>query len=169
MMFRGLGGVEVGQYFVLVNVTKREYVEGGSKLWEWLANNEARLLCWLVAKAPMDGTGMCQFEPELKKAEEMYFNAKNEVAKEMALRIISRVAMTPLGKGKFKTVGRWAGDEIYLVGDYDDSGLYHEAKATYKNITREVIEEFNEFIELESCKVGRSAHIRPDLVIKASH
>jgi len=157
----------MGQYFLLVNKTKKEYVKGGSKLWEWLANNEARLLCWLVAKAPMDGTGMCNFEPEFKEAERLYWDAKDKKTKEKALETISRISRTPLGKGRFKTCGRWAGDEIYLVGDYDDSGLYHEAKAFYKDITREVVEEFNEFIELEECKVGKRLAIRPDLIITA--
>ena len=157
----------MGQYFLLVNKTKREFVRGGSKLWEWLANNEARLLCWLVAKAPMDGTGMCSFEPEYREAERRYREAKDEKTREKALETISRISSTPLGKGRFKTVGRWAGDEIYLVGDYDDSGLYHEAKAFYRDITREVVEEFNEFIEVESCKVGNMEYCKPDLILTA--
>jgi len=42
--------------------------------------------------------------------------------------------------------GRWAGDEIYLVGDYDESNLYEIAQDTYKNIAEGLAVEYNEFI-----------------------
>ena len=44
-------------------------------------------------------------------------------------------------------VGRWAGDKVYLVGDYDSSNLYEKAEA-YRNISREVGETWNKFVEL---------------------
>ena len=43
--------------------------------------------------------------------------------------------------------GRWAGDRIALVGDYDSSSLWNELPA-FRNITRQVVEEWNAFIEL---------------------
>jgi hypothetical protein len=43
--------------------------------------------------------------------------------------------------------GRWAGDEIYLVGDYDESGLYEIASSEYKSIAEGLIKEYNEFIK----------------------
>jgi hypothetical protein len=49
--------------------------------------------------------------------------------------------------------GRWAGDEVYLVGDYDASKLYEIANAEYHNISRELAEEYNEFVQREDCKL----------------
>jgi hypothetical protein len=49
--------------------------------------------------------------------------------------------------------GRWAGDAVYLVGDYDESGLYETAEAIYRNISVELAEEYNQFVKLDSCKL----------------
>jgi len=50
---------------------------------------------------------------------------------------------------KDSIVGRWAGDEVYLVGDYDESQLFREAYDGYRNISKEVIEAWNGFIDIE--------------------
>jgi hypothetical protein len=49
--------------------------------------------------------------------------------------------------------GRWAGDEVYLIGDYDETNLYEIATVTYHNISCELAKEYNQFIELEDCKL----------------
>jgi hypothetical protein len=46
--------------------------------------------------------------------------------------------------------GRWAGDPIYLVGDYDSSKLYDKARAHYTNIAKRLVDEYNRFIRMES-------------------
>ena len=48
--------------------------------------------------------------------------------------------------------GRWAGDRVCLIGDYDSSRLYEEMKS-YRNISREVVEEWNEFIGCPDMKL----------------
>ena len=159
----------MGQYFILVNATKREYVKPSVlKLWEWLANNEARLVAWLILKGPQDGTYLCDLDPRFAEAYERYMRAESEVERREALRVINEVASTPIGRGRFKTCGRWAGDEIYLVGDYDDSGLYHRALEEFRDVTEEVVREFNEFIGVEELKVGARAFDMPDAVITAA-
>ena len=45
--------------------------------------------------------------------------------------------------------GRWAGDEVYLVGDYDEGPLYERAKTEYHNISRELAVEYNQFMACE--------------------
>lgn len=55
--------------------------------------------------------------------------------------------------GEFTTLGRWAGDRVTLVGDYDVSGLYQVSdtahcgtpisNAEYTDISRAVLDEFN--------------------------
>jgi len=45
-----------------------------------------------------------------------------------------------------KYAGRWAGDEVYLVGDYDESDLYEKAGNEFTNISQPLVEEYNDFI-----------------------
>jgi hypothetical protein len=47
--------------------------------------------------------------------------------------------------------GHWAGDEVYLVGDYDESNLYETAQSQYHNISKELATEYNQFIEIQEC------------------
>jgi len=49
-----------------------------------------------------------------------------------------------------KYAGRWAGDKLYLVGDYDESRLWEKAEKQYRNISLELGKEYNGFVELES-------------------
>jgi hypothetical protein len=42
-------------------------------------------------------------------------------------------------------LGRWAGDRIVVVGDYDNSGLYQIAESVYAEISDEIRPEVNEF------------------------
>src|SRR5207248_2065977 len=48
--------------------------------------------------------------------------------------------------------GRWAGDRVALVGDYDSSRLWGELDS-FRNISREVVETWNDFIELPDLKL----------------
>jgi hypothetical protein len=99
----------MGQYFVLVNIDKKEYIEAlFPKLWEWCVNNETKLLAFLLRSSNESGGG--------------------DIHKE------------------YKYAGRWAYDRLVLVGDYDKSGLYHKALKEYKNITEDVIKEYNDFV-----------------------
>lgn len=60
--------------------------------------------------------------------------------------------------------GRWAGDRVYLVGDYDEGGLYHQVEIDhrFKEISAGLADEYNRFIEVEGlqldvppCELGR--------------
>jgi len=42
--------------------------------------------------------------------------------------------------------GHWAGDELYLIGDYDESRLWQKAEAEFRNISEPLIAEYNEFM-----------------------
>jgi hypothetical protein len=147
----------MGQYFKIVNLDKREYVEGGSKLWEWCANNEARLFPYLLATPNKDGTG-----------ELTYIDAGEKI---------------PAGWRKFehqdlegktcietdtKYFGRWCGDRVVLAGDYaegEHEGLYKRVKKEgWTDITKELVGEFNRFIGIEKLKVGKTDYIMPDMV-----
>ena len=109
----------MGQYFIAVNQTKKEYftdweIGGGAKLCEWCANRQAGVFPYLLRKSNESGGGD----------------------------IHESAASLPYA-------GRWTGDKVYLVGDYDESGLYEKAKNEYTNIAQELVEEYNEFIGLQ--------------------
>src|SRR5512145_2034134 len=111
----------MGQYFMPVNTTKKEYIRaldigGLAKLWEWCVNPEAGIFPYLLRKSNEGGGGDVQL-------------------------------VNP------RFAGRWAGDAVYLIGDYDHSKLYEKAIAEYRNISRELAEEYNRFVELDDHKL----------------
>jgi len=58
---------------------------------------------------------------------------------------------------KFKFLGRWAGDRVILIGDYDSSGLWNKTEK-WRNLweDKEFREEFKEFVEwVKGYKVRR--------------
>lgn len=54
----------------------------------------------------------------------------------------------------YKHAGRWAGDRIVVIGDYDSSKLYQKARTCFQEISKEIIGEWNDFIELDRLKFG---------------
>lgn len=49
-------------------------------------------------------------------------------------------------------VGRWAGDRVMLVGDYDSSRLW-DRLPQFRNVSKELVEAWNEFIDLPDMKL----------------
>jgi len=49
--------------------------------------------------------------------------------------------------------GRWIGDHVVIVGDYDESQLYNTANETYKNISNKVI-----------CHMAKDDYVREELM-----
>jgi hypothetical protein len=100
----------MGQYFLLVNKFKKEYIcphciECGAKLWEWCDSIQSGIALYLL---------------------------RTSSEEEVVILMYKRLSFSR----------RWAGDKIYLVGDYDKSKLYHKARKTYKNISIEVMKEY---------------------------
>src|SRR5690348_10754915 len=54
-----------------------------------------------------------------------------------------------------KYCGRWAGDRITMVGDYDESHLFEKAGKQFLNITHGVLDEWNSVVEYEDEKIER--------------
>jgi hypothetical protein len=49
--------------------------------------------------------------------------------------------------------GRWAGDKVYLIGDYDKSKLYDTAERQYTNISKPLAKEYNNFIRVKELQL----------------
>jgi len=96
----------MGQYFLIVNTTKKEYLYphnfgSGLKFMEFTGDALGPLtgLAHLLGQSS-DSSGMGA-DPDI--------------------------------------TGRWIGDHVVIVGDYDDSKLYKTADDTYENISDKVI------------------------------
>jgi hypothetical protein len=128
----------MGQYFKAVNLDKREMVcpwcmNGGAKLWEWAANTQGSIFTLLLRKSDEGGGG--DFYG--------YHNGCDEGGP-------IRCPVNPIA-------GRWAGDRVCLVGDYDSSKLW-DALPQFRNITKELVETWNAFIDIPDRKLT----FRPD-------
>ena len=127
----------MGQYFAAVNTDKKEFicpwcVGGGAKLWEWAANPMGAIFTLLLRKSDEGGGGDYYG----------YYRGCEEGG------LITR-PVSPI-------VGRWAGDRIALIGDYDGSRLWdqlYRAK-TFRNISGDLVETWNDFIEIDSMKLS---------------
>jgi hypothetical protein len=116
----------MGQYWKVVNLDKREFLDqyklgAGAKLWEHLANSPGTGAALLV---------LCAAMPERRGGGD-FDMGENWHGPE-------RVDMTKEGPPvpdyfeiAKRTIGRWAGDRVALVGDYaEDGDLAPEHKAS---------------------------------------
>ena len=56
-----------------------------------------------------------------------------------------------------EVTGRWIGDHVVIVGDYDDSGVFDEAYESYHDISQAVIQH-----------IGRDAYVQSELCARTS-
>lgn len=143
----------MGQYFKAVNETKKETIcpwclGGVAKLWEWAANPWGAVFVLLLRRSSGNGGG--DYHGSTTQCLDLATHTPEEIAETIARSVLREGA--PSGIPDDSIVGRWAGDEVYLVGDYDDSGLYEKARS-YRNISQQVVETWNEFVELESMQL----------------
>jgi hypothetical protein len=117
----------MGQYFIAANKTKKEYFTA------WELGGVAKLWEWCVN--PQAGV----LPYLLRKSDE-------SGGGDVHIRVANP-----------NYAGRWAGDEVYLVGDYDSSNLFDLATKEYSNIAKDLADEYNKFIELDSHKLRYKA------------
>ena len=122
----------MGQYWVVTNLDKKEYVHphklgAGLKLWEQLANHPGTGGALIVLCAAMpEPRGGGDFDlTENWHGPERTFPEHNTTPGPMPedYEAVAR-----------RTIGRWAGDRIALVGDYAEDGDLapeHEASTIY--------------------------------------
>ena len=100
----------MGQYFMAINKTKRQYVcpyciGGVAKLCEWALNDQAGVLVLLLRQSFEGGGGD--------------YHGDNSL------------------------VGSWVDDQVAMVGDYDQSGLYETARHSFENISLDIGQAYN--------------------------
>lgn len=122
----------MGQYWKVVNLDKREYLDqyklgAGAKLWEQLANHPgtgAALIILCAAMPKTRGGGDFDLETNWHGIErDSAPNVNEPGAPPAEYQVIAR-----------RTIGRWAGDRIALVGDYaedTDLGQAWQASTIY--------------------------------------
>ncbi len=107
----------MGQYYIAVNKKKREYI------CPWCLGGVAKLWEWAV------NPQAAIFPALLAKTDE------------------GGGGDPDWGDPKVQAVfGRWAGDPVVLVGDYDSSKLFDKARESYANISQEVGETVSQFL-----------------------
>ncbi len=107
----------MGQYYIAVNKKKREYI------CPWCLGGVAKLWEWAA-------------------------NSQAAVFPALLAKTDGAGGGDPeWGDPRVQAVfGRWAGDPVYLVGDYDSSKLYDKARESYTNISEEVGETLTKFL-----------------------
>jgi len=146
----------MGQYFKAVNLDKQEYVcpwclGGVAKLIEWAANPWGAVFTMLLRRSSASGGG--EYYGPASRSIENGSDAADNVATVMN-EIFKGVAMEgrPITPAADTTVGRWAGDRVALVGDYDDSKLWEELPS-WKNISADVVRDWNVFMDIPEMKL----------------
>lgn len=109
----------MGQYFIAINKTKKEYFRA------WEIGGGAKLWEWCANPQ----SGVWPFL--LRKSNE---SGGGDVHYQVP---------------EPKYAGRWAGDEVYLVGDYDNSNLYQIASEEFTDIAEALVAEYNRFIGIQ--------------------
>ena len=140
----------MGQYFKAVNEDKKEVVcpwclGGGAKLWEWAANPYGSVFTLLLRKSSAGGGG----DYYGYRMQNIELGTDGNPAQTFLASVQNCAAMEgqPVPVAGDPIAGRWAGDRVMLVGDYDDSNLW-ERLSEYRNITQELVEVWNDFIEI---------------------
>lgn len=119
----------MGQYWIPVNLTKKEFINphklgAGLKLWEQLANNPgtgAALTVLLAAMPEQRGGGDFDLDENWHGPERKF--PEHNISPGPMPESYTAIAR--------RTIGRWAGDQIALVGDYaTDSDLAPEHMAS---------------------------------------
>ncbi|REK08646.1 MAG: hypothetical protein DWQ37_20120 [Planctomycetota bacterium] len=151
----------MGQYFKAVNLDKREVVcpwclGGVAKLWEWAAGRHGPVFTLLLRKSSATGGGD-YFDPIPSSEREIRIDPTTD-EKQTASAVLGAIMLSvaaegqPIAEDGKSVVGRWAGDRVALVGDYDRSRLWDELPR-YRNISKELVEAWNDFIEIDDMKL----------------
>ena len=153
--------IRMGQYFKAANIDKKEVVcpwciGGGAKLWEWAANSYGAIFVRLLRKSTQTGGGA--YRDQIPRSERMMTVNTPDNPEQAQKSLVDAIGMAVAAEGMPASlpldtvVGRWAEDRIVLIGDYDESELWKELPK-YRNISKEVVETWNRFIEMDDLQL----------------
>ena len=105
----------MGQYWKVVSLSRKEWVDPhklgcGLKLWEQLANHPGTGAALIV---------LCAAMPEQRGSGDLDLDGQEEPLVKDLKEAAGVVTYAQIAK---RTIGRWAGDRIALVGDYTERG-----------------------------------------------
>jgi hypothetical protein len=114
------------QFFAPVNLDKKEYLDP-------LKIGDGTLFDWCADQQ----SGLLSFllRKSSEKGKESIYKDSFDITKD------------------YQTAGRWAGDRVILLGEFDESGLWEKLKKEFKDITEQVVKEYNDFILTEEFQV----------------
>ena len=152
----------MGQYFKAVNLDREEVVcpwciSGGAKFSEWCSNGYGAVWNLLLRQSDTDGS------EELRDAEPIVdkLDAGSPVSLEEIVTEALEYAKNHEGEKvtlpKESMIGRWACQRVMLLGEYHESGLWNELPE-YRNISREVVEEWNRHMSLDDTRLEFNEH-----------
>lgn len=143
----------MGQYFKLVNPERKEFVDlpGGMKAIERVTNPIAMgMVGYLLLEGPCDGTAFTyrfgdESDPLVNEAINAWIEREIEYEKkqdytsmcrddngEWKMDDVRRIAVAGLNITHVcDYAGRWAGDDVRLVGDYADNDLYSDTNESW--------------------------------------
>lgn len=149
--------IPMGQYFKAVNLNIQEYVcpwclGGGARLWEWAVSPHGAIFTLLLRKSDRSGGGDVYGSGPL--AYELSGDSDDDNV-ELAAVILAAMSREgqPVCSPADTVIGRWAGDSVALIGDYDSSDL-HDNLDSYRNISPELAREWNQFVELPQMRLN---------------
>ena len=130
----------MGQYFKLVNLDKQEKVGRGGKFIEILENkSDMLMLTYLLRESVKDGGGDVVNVVDTEEFASGSFDKGN--------REVDWEAYSEKVEELTSLAGSWAGDDVRVVGDYNEDDLYSKAK-DFEDITEDVRVEINRFLEV---------------------
>jgi hypothetical protein len=167
----------MGQYYKWVNISKQEVVNpwelgGVAKAWEWLySGNSMKAIHYLMLASSEQSSSIMQGGIQGEKPTYTFGKYQNLGGGDIH------------ADGTEEYLGRWAGDRVVLVGDYDASNAYagHSKWCKsgcdiehLKDITLDLVAEFNRTVlkdggrnpeDLLGERDRAGGQIRPDIVI----
>lgn len=156
----------MGRYYLIANQDRQEYVRPASKKLRAIVLNDPALLPYLLKQTDVDGQGT----GDLLIPRDKYPEDLQGQPRELAKWLDSDGYQKRIDE-RWPHAGRWAGDRICVIGDYDSSGFFDEIEASdeWEDITDPVRAEAKAFENDAAGRVGSEqsdGQVPPDLVLR---
>jgi hypothetical protein len=156
----------MGQYYLIANHDRKEYIQPASQKLHAIVLNDPAVLPYLLKQTDVDGQG----SGDLRIPKDEYPVDGREKPTELAAWLDSDEYQERIQK-RWPHAGRWAGQRVCVIGDYDSSGLFSKIQTSdeWDDITEPVRAEAKAFEKDAAGRAGTNReelHPVPDLVLK---